>query len=197
MKRLKEITMTLLAVCLFTACDKEEENGHDLIWDIGPVVFNIFISDGEGNDLLDSTYQYNLIKDVSVSYQGEEFPLLTERTFKQYQTRAYLPVFWGLVLERYYSRKTFTGGDFMMTFGEFDGTEEVDKREIILNLPNHQQMRLAYRNTFYWKSNGYPGGGLSFYLNNQELNDEAGESGYFHFRYSSAGGCEYIPSEIK
>lgn len=197
MKRLKGIIIMILAVCLCMACD----NGGDVIWDIAPVEFNIFISDSEGHDLLDSTYQGNLIKDIHVSYEGEDYPLLTEqeyykKTYGKAGTRAYMPHFYGLLLRQYWSHKTFTNGDFEMIFGEFDGEEDIDKREIILNLPNNQQIHLAYKNSFRWKSNGDPEKNTQFYLNGQELEDNAGRGGYYHFRHTNTG-YEYIPSEIK
>ena len=162
----------ILSVCIYTACDSEN-GGRDIIWDITPVEFNIFITDSEGHDLLDSTYQGNLIKDIPVSYQGEEYPPITdqeyyEKTYGNTGTRAYMPIFYGLLLRQYWSHKTLNG-DFEMIFGEFDGTENIDHREIILNLPNNQQIRLE---------------------------DNAGRWGYYHFRYTNTG-YEYIPSEIK
>ena len=57
----------MLALCLYTACG----NNEDIIWDIYPINLEIFITDSEGHDLLDSTFQDNLIKDLTVSYQGE------------------------------------------------------------------------------------------------------------------------------
>ena len=190
----------LFTVSLFVAC--ESEGGGDVIWDIAPVEFSIFITDSEGNDLLDSTFQNNLIKDITVSYQGEIYPVMTEREYyeKQYgnhQTRAYMPQFHGLILRQYWSHKTFTNGDFELVFGEFDGEESIDKREIILNLPDGRQAILSYKNSFKWKSNGDPKKSTVFYLDGQELKDDAGKSGYYHFQYTSTQGLKYIPSVIK
>lgn len=200
MKQLKEIIMTVLSLVFFAACDSE--GGNDVIWDIVPVEFNIFITDSEGHDLLDSTYQANLIKEIYVSYQGEDYPLTTEQEYyeKMYgeaATRAYMPIFKGLLLQRYWSHKTFAYDGFEMVFGEFDGTESIDRREIILHLPDNQQLRLAYKNNFKWKSNGEPKKSTQFYLNDKELTDNAGRNGYFNFRYSKTGGYEYIPSEVR
>ena len=181
-----------LLICAFllmlTGCSSDDE--RDIIWDISPVEFNIFITDSEGHDLLDSTYQGNLIKDIHVSYQGEDYPPITEqeyyeKTYGNTGTRAYMPIFYGLLLRQYWSHKTFTNGDF----------ESIDKREILLNLPNNQQIRLGYKNSFRWKSNGDPEKNTQFYLNGQELEDNAGRGGYYHFRYTKTG-YEYIPSEI-
>ena len=191
MKRLKGITTILLTVYLFVGCDS------DVIWDIAPVEFGIFISDSEGNDLLDSTFQDNLIKDITVSYQGEIYPVMTE--FEYYeklnannQTRAYMPTFYGLILRQSWNSKTFSSSDFMLVFGEFDGEEDIDRREITLNLPNGCQTRLAYKNNFKWKSNGNPKASTVFYLDDKELNDDAGKNGRYKFQYSATQGLKYI-----
>ena len=68
--------------------------------------------------------------------------------------------------------------------------------EITLNMPYNQQLRLAYKNSFRW-SNGDPDKKTVFYLNDQELTDEAGRYGYFNFRFSKTRGYEYIASEVK
>ena len=116
----------LFAVGLFAACDSE--GGSDVIWDIAPVEFNIFITDSEGHDLLDSTFQNNLIKEITVSYQGETYPVTTEREYYEelygdIQTRAYMPHFYGLMLHHSWNHKTSNYGDYELTFGEFDGVE--------------------------------------------------------------------------
>ena len=200
MKRLKGFIITLFAVSLFVACDNE--GGGDVIWDIAPVELSIFITDGEGNDLLDSTFQDNLIKDITVSYQDDIYPVMTEREYyeKQYgnnQTRAYMPQFYGLILRQYWSHTTFTNGNFELVFGEFNGEENIDKREITLNLPDGRQAILSYKNSFKWKSNGDPNKSTVFYLNGQELKDDAGKCGSYYFQYTSTQGLKYIPSEIK
>ena len=200
MKRLIGFIITLFTVSLFAACDSE--GGGDVIWDIAPVELSIFITDDEGNDLLDSTFQDNLVKDITVSYQDEIYPVMTEREYyeKQYgnnQTRAYMPQFYGLILRQYWSHKTFTNGNFELVFGEFNGEENIDKREITLNLPDGRQAILSYKNSFKWKSNGDPNKSTVFYLNGQELKDDAGKYGAYNFQYTSTQGLKYIPSEIK
>lgn len=200
MQRLKGFITILFTVCLFVACDSE--GGGDVIWDIAPVELSIFITDAEGNDLLDSTLQENLIKDITVSYQGEIYPVMTEREYyeKQFgnnQTRAYMSQFYGLILSQYWSHKTFTNGNFELVFGEFNGEENIDKREITLNLPDSRQAILSYKNSFKWKSNGDPNKSTIFYLNGQELKDDAGKCGSYNFQYTSTQGLKYIPSEIK
>ena len=167
MKRLKETIIMMLAVCLFAACDSE--NSDDLFWDITPVEFYIIITDSEGHDLLDSTFQNNLIKDITVSYQGKTYPVVTEyeyyeRLYGKAQTRFYMPNFYGLVLRKYCE----VHKNYELVFGEFDGMENIDKREITLNLPDDHQAVLSYKNSFEWKSNGEPNKNTVFYLDGSQ-----------------------------
>lgn len=194
MKRLKGIITILFAVSMLAACDSEESS--DRIWDIAPVQFNIFMTDSEGHDLLDSTLQSNIIKDITVSYNDETYSVITDREYYENkygkaQTRAYMPQFYGLILRQ----RWVTSGDFKLLFGEFNGTENIDKREIILNMHGGHQAILSYRNSFKWKSNGDPQKSTVFYLNGQELKDAAGKCGAFHFQYSDSQGLIYIPEE--
>lgn len=201
MKRI--VFLAMLALGVLTACDNESGGGDDMIWDLVPVTFNIYLSDSEGQDLLDSRYQDNLIKDVSASYEGEEYPLITEQEYyenqSKAQTRYYMPRFFGLMLVRPWKSYTvndvnnvITYDDYEMVFGEFAGEENVEKREITLNLPNHQQIRLAYKNSFKW-NNGKPDKNTVFYLNGLEVKEGTGRDGCFHFRCSEDGIFEYAP----
>ena len=179
----------MLAVCLFAACDSE--NSDDVIWDITPISFFIFITDSEGHDLLDSTFQNNLIKEITVSYQGKTYPVVTEheyyeRLYGKAQTRFYMPNFYGLVLRKYWEDHK----NYELVFGEFDGMENIDKREITLNLPDDHQAVLSYKNSFEWKSNGEPNKNTVFYLDGQEL-----KSSTYNFQYSDNEGLKYIPSK--
>ena len=206
MKQLRFSVAILLGLCLsaglYTSCDTSEPGGNDMIYDFSPIVFKIFITDDDGHDLLDSTYQYNLINDLSVTYQGKDYPLLTEqeayKEMNNYQvhTREYFPIFRGLVLHnKYWSPLSYTYDLYEMDFGEFSGSENVDKLEITLNLPNHQQVRLAYSNYLRWTSSGEPEINRVFYYNDRELNDDYWKCGYYHLRYSPTNGVEYVPRE--
>ena len=121
MKQLKKFILAALGVCLFSACDIE--NKEDMIWDIAPVEFQIFITDNDGHDLLDSTFQNNLLKDITISYEGKTYPVMTEQEYyeEQYgnsQTRAYLPIFRGLILRQYWLPYHITYESFLLFFGE-------------------------------------------------------------------------------
>ena len=185
MKQIKVILMIVLAVYFFMACDSDDE-GKRMVLDITPIEFKIFISDSLGHSLLDSTYQSNLIKDITVSYEGETYPVMTEREYYEKMqgkslTRVYQARFKGLIM--------FSSGgyDYFLSFGEFSGEEDVDKREIVLNLPNQQSVRLAYSNFFRSKSNGEPDKKTQFYFNDQELDGLDGICGRYYLRCSENG----------
>lgn len=193
MKPTKGIITLLFAIGLFVSCDTESD---DVIWDIAPVDFNLYIADSEGRDLLDSTCQDNLIKDITVTYQGQTYPVITEREYYQKKygdtlTRAYMPQFYGLILRQSWSTKTLNPDSFILVFGEFDGTENIEKREITLNLPGGHQTILSYMNRFRWKSNGAPEKSTVYYLDGQQVNDDYGKCGVYHFQYSDSHGLKY------
>ena len=177
----------IFATSLMMACgDNDSAESKRMIFDITPIEFKIFITDSQGHSLLDSTYQSNLIKDITVSYEDETYPVMTEREYYEKMqgkslTRVYQARFKGLIM--------FSSGgyDYFLSFGEFSGEENVDKREIVLNLPNQQSIRLAYSNFFRLKSNGEPDKKTQFYFNDQELDGLDGICGRYYLRCSENG----------
>ena len=190
--------MTLLAASFLTACDNENGNNVDVIWDITPVYFEIFITDSEGHDLLNPDFQNNLIKDITATYQGETYKVLTEQEqYEQRQgkatTRYYYAHFDGLTLRPQWNYNTYTYDDnYELVFGEFGGDENVDMREFTINLSDGHQVTLSYSISFRWKRNGDPEKKTKYYLNGQELTDQAGKVGNYHFQYTPTQGLTYI-----
>lgn len=196
MKQLKTIIMALLAVSLLAGCNKESND--DVIWDIAPIGFRILVTDSEGHDLLDSTRQDNLLKALTLDYEGETYPVLTvEEAWKkrqgQTQTRAYMPTFLGLTLGRVWDPSTMMPISYLLYFGEFDGTQNIARREATLRLPDGHEVKLAYSNSFKWKSDGSPDIDRHYFLDGQELTDEEGRSGVYRFRYLPGNGLQYAP----
>ena len=202
MKKVLWVAVALMTAIGLGACSSDDDNdngGEDVIWDIAPVTFSFTFTDSEGNDMLDSTYQGNIIKDVSVTYQGQEYPLVKwedyERKMReQATTRVYLARFMGLIL---YETTSLDGKrHYYMSFGEFDGAESVDKREITLNLPTGQHFRVAYSRSYHQEYRKAPEIDTQFYLNGwavSRLDHEGGQYGYFNFRYSTTDGFDYPP----
>ena len=188
MKGCKAVMTALLALCLFAACshDGETEMPNNIIWDIAPIEFHVFIHDSEGHDLLDSTYEANVLKDVFVSYDHQDYYLDTLKDKSQkVVTRYYMPHFGGLQLRKYWDTS-----DYELVFGEFYGDGD-GQREIVLNLPNQQQMRLSYINRFEWKTDGNPLRETKFYLDDNLLTDDYGKHGVYQFKRNEEGVYEY------
>lgn len=198
------VAVALMTAIGFGACSSDDSsNGNDLvIWDIYPVNFSFTFTDSDGNDMLDSTYQGNIIKDVSVTYKDEEYPVVTleeyERNMReQATTRLYLARFMGLILRE----TTSLDGNhhYYMSFGEFDGMENVDWREITLNLPNGQHFKLAYSRSYKHYYGNKPEIDTQFYINGLAISllDNAGQEGFFKFSYSTTDGFDYPPMYMR
>lgn len=201
MRQLKVIFMAMLAGCVLAGCNKDSDN-DEVIWDIAGVGFYVFITDSEGHDLLDSTRAGFQVKDFSIDYQGDSYPLLTwDESYKKWvaqtQTRVYIPVFMGLTLRQLWNSQTNAPGQYLLSFGEFDGKQNVEKREVKLSLMDGLQVTLAYSNTFKWKADGSPDIDRHFFLNGQEVTDEVGKTGVYRFRYEAGKGLEYTPGTVQ
>ena len=199
-KKVLWVAVALMTAIGFGACSSDNGN-DDVIWDIAPVKYSFSFTDIDGNDLLDSTYQGNIIKDVSVTYKDEEYPVVTleeyERKMReQATTREYLARFMGLILHE--STNPNTDIKYYISFGEFDGMENVDWREITLNLPNGQHFKLAYTHSYKYYGRT-PETDTRFYLNGVAVSrlDDAGQQGFFHFRYSTTDGFDYPPIDMR
>ncbi len=193
------VAVALMTAVVFGSCSSDDDNNKrwdDVIWDIYPVTFSFTFTDSDGNDMLDSTYQGNIIKDVSVTYQGEEYPLVKWEDYErkmqeQATTRMYAVRFMGLILRE---TTTLEGNHlFYMSFGEFDGLKTVDWREITLNLPNGQHFNLAYTHSYKQDNGKDPEIHTQFYMDGQALSDDAGgKHGSFHFLCSPTGYFQLI-----
>lgn len=103
-----------------TSCGEDEI----LLRDVSPVIFDIEITDEQGNDLLDPDFEGNIRdKNIVMVYDGETYTPTTlepENTFQEPESRYYFPHFFGLQYENYTSS---TGGSkiWFLSFGEFEG----------------------------------------------------------------------------
>ncbi len=97
--KLKAFCTFLLSTSIFTAC---YENGEDIIYDFSPVVFQVYLHDEAGHDLLDSLSNYSIsLDDVRVNMYEKCYPIVPKDTIvwsfsaddgQVSITRAYLPV---------------------------------------------------------------------------------------------------------
>jgi hypothetical protein len=192
MTKLLKTLLLLVAVGFMTGCSSDEEgkNGpNDVIWDISPVNFKIAITDSEGNDLLDPSSPNNLINDIIVQYKEDTYSVIlpgqkdNERISGNGVTRAYAAMFNGLFLrQKLEYEKNYGTSNYLLVFGEFDGTENVDKRMITLTIQDNYQVNLSYSNEFHWNADGSPSNKRKFFLDNQELKD--GTGGIYQIQYT-------------
>ena len=78
--------------------------------------------------------------------------------------------------------KNYGTSIYLLVFGEFDGTENVDKRMITLTIQDNYQVNLSYSNEFHWNADGSPSNKRKFFLDNQELKD--GTGGIYQIQYT-------------
>lgn len=192
MKRFGLLMTVLLAVSLLAGCGSDEDENEGMIWDIAGISFCIYITDEEGHDLLDSTFQDNLLGRLTVNYEGTDYPVMTEREVYekefggvQNKTREYFARFTGLVLQRNYNQR-FEPVGYRLSFGEFSGDENVALRQLTLFLDGVATHRLAYSNSFRWNKHT-PEIDRTFFLGSRQLEPHAQGSNYF-FSYSPEHG---------
>ena len=182
--------ITLLIAVVLSGCGEEALP----VYDFAPIIFNIQIKDAEGTDMLDPEKEESFLNDLTVSYAGEAYSI--EKPGKG-ETREYIPMFYGLRLDKYWSTKSFsTTGNWCLKFGEFDGSSDVTDLTIDLSPGNDKHINLSYTNMVTWV-NGRPNIFRRFFVDGKELTDDAGCMGCFHFLYTSAGELEYLPSEYE
>lgn len=171
----------------------------EVIVDIAPVKFYILIKDKAGVDLLDTTKTDAFVKCMEISYNNQVYPLEKfENIWGKHATRFSPPMYFGLHLTKYYSYKTFDyTGDWCMIFGEFDGYDKVEKREIVLTINKSKVYTIGYSNEITKDSDNHTVVIRNYYLNDQLLTDESGLRGRLNFVYTDNGELEYTPMEYK
>lgn len=120
----KKFAVCLLIAVLFagmsfslTACDDEGEV------DYVPVKMLVYVSDGQGNDLLDPDNANNIIDKVTLTYRDS-----TYKVNNQIYTRAYAASFLGGIIE-----KISTDNSYRLFIGEWDGDGKWNDEAVTLN----------------------------------------------------------------
>lgn len=187
------ICVVLLVGMSVSSCNSDEEDYSGGVWDATPLQFYIQIENEAGVDLLDSTKHETFMKDIFVKMGDETYSIEPESTAG---TRYYHPTFKGLVLQEYYSFKTFTyPGDWCLIFGEFDGAKS-GSTMISLHAGN-AMVNLSCTNEVSSIQKGVPDISRKYYVNNEQVTDEAGNLGRYHFVYTSKGELKYVPSDYE
>ena len=198
MKLFRRILFSALAVTMFSACSSDDDGGG-MIWDVCPITITLRITDMYGNNLLDSLSNSCVIPEVSIDYDGKNYPVINlgdvYSAYTGAKTRFYMPCFSGLVLHTY---EVAPQAGYLV-FGEFDGARDTELCEFTLKFRSGEKARLAYKNKVRYASNGEPKITRTFYFNGQQLTDDHGRSGIYNLIYHpfvSGSSLEYVPKEF-
>ncbi len=107
-----------MALLSLSSCS---EFGSEIIYDISPIELYIYLTDEGGDNLLDTPESGIDVGKILITYDGKTYsPEIVE-------TKAYFPIFYGLRLT------SDTYGNSMLTFGELDGSEDIDNSDVVIN----------------------------------------------------------------
>lgn len=169
MKRiLYMFVVTALAAMLPVSCSVIGSN--DVIYDIAPIVPMIYLSDEDGNNLLDpdnvtSGFDVTLI---TAEFEGKTYSVVEsgEHAEVQPETRAYFPIFSGLRL------CTDSYGKWLLSFGELDGQEDMDNEDLVISWGDGTSSTITIFNRFRWKANGAPSITRRFYVDGKRQDSD-------------------------
>lgn len=125
------------ALFALTSCEEDEP-----ITDYVPVTFAVYVSDAEGNDLLDPSVENNLTdQGITLTYKGVEYQI--DKTDVRdhemyYATRAYVTRFTGGYIER------MVGDKFRLVIGEWMGDSRWDDETVTINWPDGTKNKLSF-----------------------------------------------------
>lgn len=121
-RKISLLLMIMFGMITLIGCDKDE----DIIWDFYPAEILIHLQDRNGNDLLDPTFEGNLLGEpMEAAWEGKLYPAIwTKEEYygPEQESRAYLPLFRGLAWSGIWESKP--GGLYALEFGEFDGAKD-------------------------------------------------------------------------
>jgi hypothetical protein len=187
-----KLSFAILLTLLLSGCGGEVPNPYGAM-DVGGYDLYFYIETEEGVNMLDSTKKETFLKDLTFTYKGEDYPIVSSN---EAGTRTLVPYFYGARLARSYEYKDeqlVLYDDWYAMFGGFDSTVDVDNQEIILSLGDNQKCTISFSNEFNWEV--LPHRNRYFYLNGNILTDKSGSTGHIHFIYTSDGELEYVPVE--
>ncbi|MGM9737174.1 MAG: hypothetical protein ACI3ZT_02030, partial [Candidatus Cryptobacteroides sp.] len=101
------VSLLLAAAGCLASCSETSAE-----WNIAPITPKIYLNDADGRNLLDPAGGGVELSGVSATFRGETYYVTCGE-----DTKAYMPVFIGLVLKQDFK------GNYCLVFGELDGTE--------------------------------------------------------------------------
>ena len=137
---------------------------QNMIWDLAPLVFNIYLLDDKGRDLLNTTVDGHVDLDsVKAIFQGKEYYLN-----KKPENRAILPDFTGLTRPWHDQNDTRA---YPIYFGELDGTETFENEMLIMDWSTLGRDTITFTSKMEWK-NGKPTFIRRYSLNGEEVDKD-------------------------
>ncbi len=135
MRRLLLSLAVVIASLALTSCEEGEK-------DYVPVTFAVYVSDAEGNDLLDPSVENNLTdRGITLAYKGVEYRI--DKTDMRdhemyYATRVYMTQFTGGYIER------MIGDKFRLVIGEWMGDCRWEDETVTINWPDGTKNELSF-----------------------------------------------------
>lgn len=161
---MKRIFNILTAAVLVMSCSVVNS---DMVYDIAPIVAYIYLEDSDGQNMLDPNTREDSfdISQISAEFRGKTYAVDMSRfneTGAWISTKAYMPQFSGLMLQvdRY--------GKWMISFGELDGTEDIDNENLVINWGDGSSNTITIFNNFRWKWDGSPVITRRFYVDGKK-----------------------------
>ena len=138
-----------------------------ILWDIAPLVFNIYLLDDKGRDLLNTTVDGHVDLDsVKAIFKGKEYYVNEDPNSKE--SRVYQPKFTGLTRPWYDQNNTTPRP---LYFGELDGAETFENETLIMDWGKLGRDTITFTSKTEWK-NDQPYFTRSYLLNGKEASKD-------------------------
>lgn len=141
------------------------------IWDFSPTVFQIMLSDSEGNDLLDPRFEGNWLRGpVSATFNGKTYEGIETKGIglDEDQTKMYLAIIKGFYV---YPLEYTQTERYVLCFGELDSAEKWDS-DLSITWPDGTMDVVRVQHAFRWKRDGRPEFYTGFKLNGEPVEDK-------------------------
>lgn len=160
MKFKKVFMLSLLCAAMgFTGCDDGDGPDPDTIWDIYPFAINIYVTDKQGNDLLNPETENSIADNgIKAIFRGNTYE---KDSTVAGNSRAILAFFYGLASFEY-------NDTYGLSFGDFNGETNFERETLVLDWNDGSKRdTITFSRRFWWK-NHKPQSENTFWLNGVE-----------------------------
>ncbi len=158
------LTLAVGLVTGLSAVSCSEGVGSSMIWDIAPIVVQVYVNNSDGESLIDPDSQsgpYDLTS-ITAQWRDSTYNVASDEP----KTKAYFAAFDGLTL------KSDAYGRWYLCFGELDGEENINNENLTINWGDGSSDTITIFNKFRWKTNGNPSITRRFYLNGEKQDND-------------------------